>query len=219
MLFRSIIARNFGWKAGSLLLAVLLWVAFTTEPGIITEHTVPVLYRGLSPQYLVAGDVPTSIELELRGPADELTASNLADTVVLLDVSNVDSPGERTVTIGGENLKLPRGVTFLRAVPSQLRLRFARIAAKEVPVEIRFMGALPPGYRVASKSVEPPQLRVIGSEARVATVETVETDAIDLDRITESGTHRVNAFVKDPQVRFESSPVVTVRVTIERSGQ
>ena len=49
----SIITRNFGWKAGSLLLAVLLWVAFTTEPDIITEHTVPVLYRGLSPQYLV----------------------------------------------------------------------------------------------------------------------------------------------------------------------
>ena len=78
----GIFTRNFGWKAGSLLLAVLLWVAFTTEPDIITEHTVPVLYRGLSPQYLVAGDVPTSIELELRGPADELTASNLADTEI-----------------------------------------------------------------------------------------------------------------------------------------
>ena len=215
----GIVTRNFGWKAGSLLLAALLWVAFSAEPDIVTEHTVPILYRGLSPQFLVTGDVPGSIELELRGPSGRLTSSNLADTVALLDVSNIDAPGERTVTIGGENLNLPRGVMFLRAVPSQLRLRFSRIAAKEVPVEVRFSGALPAGYRVASQSVDPPKLRVVGSEARVDSVNGVETDAIDLGRVTQSGEHRVNAFVKDPQLRFESSPLVTVRVNIERVAE
>jgi YbbR domain-containing protein len=139
--------------------------------------------------------------------------------VALLDVSNIDAPGERTVTIGGGNLNLPRGVMFLRAVPSQLRLRFSRIAAKEVPVEVRFSGALPAGYRVASQSVDPPKLRVVGSEARVDTVNGVETDAIDLGRLTQSGEHRVNAFVKDPQLRFESSPLVTVRVNIEHVAE
>ena len=213
----GIVTRNFGWKAGSLLLAVLLWVAFSAEPDIVTEHTVPILYRGLPPQFLVTGDVPTSIELELRGPSGRLTAANLADTVALLEVSNIDAPGERTVTIGGDNLNLPRGVTFLRAVPSQLRLRFSRIAAKEVPVEVRFSGALPAGYRVAAQEVDPPKLRVVGSEARVEAVAGVETDAIDLGRVTESGEYRVNAFVKDPQLRFEASPLVTVRVTIERA--
>jgi hypothetical protein len=214
----GILTRNFGWKAGSLLSAVLLWIAFSAEPDIVTEHTVPILYRGLPTQFLVTGDVPNSIELELRGPSGRLTAANLADTVVLLDVSSIDSPGERTVTIGGENLNLPRNVTFLRAVPSQLRLRFSRIASKDVPVEVRFSGALPAGYRVASQSAEPPHLSVVGSEARVEAVTGVETDAIDLGRVTQSGEYRVNAFVKDPQVRFESSPVVTVRVTIEKTG-
>jgi YbbR domain-containing protein len=215
----SVITRNFGWKAGSLILAVLLWVAFSAEPDIVTEHTVPILYRGLPAQFLVTGDVPNSIELELRGPAGRLTASNLADTVVLLDVTDVDSPGERTVTISGENLNLPRGVTFLRAVPSQLRLRFSRIARKEVPVEVRFSGDLPPGYRVASQSVDPPRLRVVGAEGRIDLVTGVETDAIDLRRLTQSEELRVNAFVKDPQVRFESSPAVAVRVTIEKTAE
>src|SRR5512135_2345265 len=138
----GVVTRNFGWKVGSLILAFLLWVAFTAEPDIVTQHTVPILYRGLPAQFLVTGDAPNSIDLELRGPSGRLTSSNLADTVVLLDVSDVDSPGERTVTISRENLNLPRGVTFLRAVPSQLRLRFSKIADKEVPVEVRFSGAL-----------------------------------------------------------------------------
>jgi hypothetical protein len=215
----GILTRNLGWKAGSLVLAILLWVAFSAEPDIVTEQSVPILYRGLSPQFLVTGDVPNSVELELRGPAGQLTASNLAETVVLIDVSDIDSPGERTVTIGGQNLNLPRNVTFLRAVPSQLRLRFSRIASKDVPVEIRFTGHLPAGYRLAGQTAEPSTLRVIGSEARVAEVESVETDAIVLDRISASGSHRVNAFVSDPQVRFETSPAVTVNVTIEKAGQ
>ncbi|MEQ1947530.1 MAG: CdaR family protein [Bryobacteraceae bacterium] len=215
----GIITRNFGWKAGSLLLAVLLWIAFSTEPDIVTEHTVPILYRGLRTQFLVTGDSPNSIEVEVRGPADRLTASNLADTVVLLDVSNVDAPGERTITIGGQNLNLPREVSFLRAVPSQLRLRFARMATKDVPVEIRYVGTLPPGLRLVAQSVEPKVLRVVGAENRVDSVNTVETDAIVLDRLTRSGSLKVNAFVNDPQVRFDSSPVVTVRVTVDRTGQ
>ncbi|MEQ1883923.1 MAG: CdaR family protein [Bryobacteraceae bacterium] len=215
----SIITKNFAWKAGSLLLAILLWFAFASEPDIVTEHTVPILYRGLPAQFLVTGDSPNSIEVEVRGPADQLTASNLANTVVLLDVSNVDAPGERTITIGGRNLNLPREVSFLRAVPSQLRLRFARIASKEVPVEIRYMGTLPPGLRLSEQSVDPKALRVVGAENRVDSVDAVETDAIDLDRITQTGSYKVNTFVNDPQVRFESSPVVTVRVTIERTGQ
>lgn len=212
------LTRNFGWKAGSLLLAVLLWAAFSAEPDIVTEHTVPILYRGLPQQYLVTGNVPNSIEVELRGASGLLTASSLADTVVLLDASSVDSPGEKTVTIGSENLNLPRGVTFLRAVPSQLRLRFSRIASKDVPVEVRFSGELPSGYKIASKTVEPTTLRVVGSEARVDSVMGVETDAIDLTHATQSGTFRVNAFVNDPQIGFDSSPVVTVRIAVEKTG-
>jgi YbbR domain-containing protein len=210
--------KNLGWKLGSLLLAILLWLAFSATPDIVTTHTAPILYRNLAPSLLVTGDAPENIHVELRGSAGELTAASLAETVVLFDLASVSGPGERTFTISDANLNLPRNVLFLRAVPSQLRLRFARLLTRDVPVQIRFSGALPPGRQLVSKTSTPETLRVAGSETQVLTVENVETDSIDLSTVTESGEYHVNTFVSNPQVRFESSPIVTIKLAVENTA-
>ncbi len=114
---RRWVPKNIGWKIGSLVLAVLLWIAVSAEPDIVTERTIPVLYRDLAPQFLLTGEHPEGIRVELRGPASRLTSQNLADTVAMFDLSVVEEPGERTFTIATSNLDLPRGVTFLRAEP------------------------------------------------------------------------------------------------------
>jgi diadenylate cyclase len=209
--------KNLGWKLGSLLLAVLLWLAFSATPDVITSHSAPILYQNLASGLMVTGDSPDSVHVELRGPTGQLTAAALADTVALFDLSGVSEAGERTFTISETNLNLPPNVTFLRAVPSQLRLRFSRLLGKDVPVQIRFTGKLPEGYELVSKTVSPDRLRIAGSETRVLAVNAVETDAIDLSTVTQSGEYRIDAFVPDPQVRFESSPVVTVTLTVERA--
>jgi YbbR domain-containing protein len=210
--------KNLGWKLGSLLLAILLWLAFSATPDIVTTHTAPILYRNLAPSLLVTGDAPENIHVELRGSAAQLTAASLAETVVLFDLASVSGPGERTFTISDANLNLPRNVMFLRAVPSQLRLRFARLLTRDVPVQIRFSGALPPGRQLVSKTSTPETLRVAGPETQVLTVENVETDSIDLSTVTESGEYHVNTFVSNPQVRFESSPIVTIKLAVENTA-
>jgi hypothetical protein len=217
-MMRRWVPKNLGWKFGSLLLAVLLWLAFSATPDIVTTHTAPILYRNLAPSLLVTGDSPESIHIELRGPTGQLSAASLADTVALFDLASVSGPGERTFTISDANLNLPRNVSFLRAGPSQLRLRFARLLTRDVPVQIRFVGALPPGRQLVSKTSTPDTLRIAGSEAQVLSVENVETDAIDLSTVIKSGEYHVNAFVSNPQVRFESSPIVTVKLAVENTA-
>ena len=93
--------------------AALLWVAVSAEPDLVTTRAVPILYRGLPTQYMVTGDVPESVRIEIRGSAAQLSSTALADTVARFDLSNIDSPGENTFTIADSNLTLPRGVTFL----------------------------------------------------------------------------------------------------------
>ena len=51
------------------------------------------------------------------------------------------------------------------------------------------------------------------------TIAQVQTDPVDLSKLTQSGDQRVDAFVDDPQVHFESPPQVTVHLTIERTGK
>ena len=217
MIWRTL-RHDFWWKLGSLVAAVLLWFAIVGEQELVTTRSAPILYQNLPRDLLIGTDALDNVRVELRGPASKLAADHLGETAVLLDLSSVTGPGERTFTLSDADLHLPEGVAFLRAVPSQLRVRLARMLARDVPVEIRIAAPPPAGYRVVRQEVTPDKVRIAGPEAPVTAIQKAETDAIDLSGVTESTELRVNTFIADPQVRLESPPIVTVRVTIEKTG-
>lgn len=214
-----LITRNFGWKLGSMALAVLLWVAILGGPELVTTHTAPILYKSLPRGLLIGSDALDQVRVELRGLQGKLSPDRLAETAVMLDLSDVKGPGERTFTLSDADFHLPEGVTFLRSVPSQLRVRFARLVSREVPVNVRITAQPPAGYRIVSQQAVPETLRIAGPELRVKAVTGAETDAIDLSGITGNTEMKVNAFIADPQVRFEVSPVVTVKLAIEKNQE
>jgi hypothetical protein len=212
-----LITRNFGWKLGSLALAVVLWFAILGEPELVTTHTSPILYKSLPAGLLIGSDAIDQVRVELRGPAGKLSPDRLAEMAVLLDLSDVKGPGERTFTLSNADFHLPQGITFLRSVPSQLRVRFARMLSRDVPVNIRISAQPPAGYRIVSKETAPQTLRIAGPEGRVNAVASADTDAIDLSGTTGNAEIKVNAFISDPQIRFEVSPLVTVKLVIEKN--
>jgi YbbR domain-containing protein len=214
-----LITDNFAWKLGSLMLSMLLWFAIVGEPELVTTHSLPILYKNLPHGLLINPDAVDSVRVELRGPSGRLTEGTLADLAVTIDLSNVTDSGERTFTLSDADLKLPEGVTFVRGVPSQLRLRFSHVESKDVPVQVRFASDPPAGYRVVSEQVTPPTLRISGPERRVAAITAAQTDAIALANITHDSDITVNTFVADPQVWLESSPMVTVRVRLGKVGK
>jgi hypothetical protein len=213
----KLLTRHFGWKLGSLTLALLLWFAILGEPELVTTHTAPILYKNLPQGLLIGSDALDQVRVELRGPSGKLSPDRLAEMAVLLDLSSVKGSGERTFTLSDADFHLPQGVTFLRSVPSQLRVRFARLLSREVPVNVRIYAPPPPGYRLVSQQAVPDKLRIAGPETRVTAVSGAETDAIDLSGITGNAEIKASAFISDPQVRFEGSPVVTVRVMVEKN--
>jgi YbbR domain-containing protein len=213
------LTHNLGWKLGALVLAILLWLTTADEPALVTTHAVPVLYKDLAPDLLIGSDAADVVRVELRGPANKLSPASLGDLTILLDLSGARGPGQRTVTLSGSDLHLPERVTFLRAVPSQLRLTLARRVSKLVGVEILIGAPPPPGYRVARQTVTPDKIAIMGPEQRVAAITGAQTDAIDLSAATTSTEIHTNIFVTDSQVSLEASPIVRVRFDIEKIGQ
>jgi hypothetical protein len=210
------LAHNFWWKLGALVMSVMLWLAILGEPELVTTHGVPVLYRNLHQGLLIGSDAMDLVRLELRGPATRLTSAALSDVAVQLDLSDVGAPGERTFTLSERDFNLPHGVTFVRAIPSQVRLRFGRLKQKEVPVDVRFAAPPPKDYEVTGHQVFPGTLQIAGPELRVNEIATAQTDAIDLSSVSETSDIQVNTFLADPQVWMESQPVVTVHVQVEK---
>ena len=126
--------------------------------------------------------------------------------------------GERTFTIGENDVRLPRGIRLVRAIPSQLRFDFERRQYRSVPVQVRFAAQPQPGYEVAYSEVSAATLQIVGPESRVNRTRYVVTDPIDVSNVVGTAEFHVNAFVDDPHVRFTRPPQVKVKVHIKRKN-
>jgi YbbR domain-containing protein len=210
------LTKNIGWKIFSLALAIGLWFAFVGESETAASVAVPVEYRNLPQGMDISNDLPDHLYLKVRGPAARVSTSEMSQAAVVLDLSSIDRPGEQTFTLDQSSVKLPTGLQLTRAVPSQIRVQVELRDSLEAPVEVRFAGPPPPGYRVASQSVIPLKLKVLGPRTHVHRLTAVQTDAIDLSGTVGTAEFRVSTYVPDPQLRFEGSPMVAVRVTLEK---
>jgi YbbR-like protein len=211
------LTHNFAWKLASLALAVLLWFAVVGEPELVTIQAVPLLYRNLPQALLLLSDAPDEVRAELRGPSGRLTRTTLSEVFAAVDLGGVSAPGSQTFTLSQADFSLPQGVAFLRAIPSQVSLRFDRSLSKTVPVEIQLTGKLPAGYRLQEQIVQPATLNVSGPESRVSGIQFAQTDPVDVSGLTQTTELKVNTFVSEPRAQFDSPPVVTVRLTIEKT--
>ena len=214
---KRFLLHNLGWKALSVLLALVLWIVVAREPELATSISLPLLLRNVPDDLDISSDVLERVHVEVRGPSGRLVPENLSQAAVVLDLAGVQ-PGERTFTIYPRNVRqLPIGVAFYRAVPSQVSLRFERLIFRDLPIEPAYLKGPPDGYGVVKYSFTPSKLRVRGPENRVQKLNHITSDPIDLSGVVSQKGIRVQARVGDPQVRLESSPIVTFNVTMAKA--
>ncbi len=198
----------------SIVAATILWAAFVSSPAVVRSVSAPIEFRNMPRGFEISSAVPGTVYLELAGPAARLHTLDLSGVIVRLDLASVTSPGERTFTIQAGNVDVQPGVEVVRAVPAQIRLRFERKMTAQVPVQVRFGSAPPVGYHIVSQNVWPATVTIAGPESHVRDVDHAETDPIDLSQALEKQNFRVQTFVRDAYVRLQSSPAVTVSITL-----
>jgi len=70
------------------------------------------------------------------------------------------------------------------------------------------------GYRVQAAEVDPIKVRIHGPEQRVAALESVPTDPIDLSGVVGDKEIRTHVNVGDPQLRTEFPVIIAVKVKV-----
>jgi YbbR domain-containing protein len=214
--FLRILTDNFGWKLLSLMISFGLWLIFVGETEMGASVSVPVHYLNLPKNMEITSEPVDHLYLKVRGPSRRITSSTMAEAAVVLDLGNISKPGEQTFNLGASNVELPAGISLVQAIPSQIQLKFEPYASAEVPVQARFAGAPPAGYRVVGQNISPPTIRISGPQSKVSRIASVVTDLIDLKSTYSTTEFRVSANIPDPQLRIESSPNIEVRVSIEK---
>jgi YbbR-like protein len=202
----EVIFQNAGWKLLSLLTAVVIWALVASEPEMATFTTVRLEYKNMPDDLEIGAEPEESVRLELKGPSGELRGDGLRPAVVI-DVSGVGT-GQHTFTIGDRNVRLARGVRLVRATPPEVSLTFEQHAERTVPIEVRWTGAAPDGFRV-----QPQAIGIEGPSSHVARIAAAVTDPVDVSRMPGSSV-KVNLVTapQDSYVRFKSVAQATVRV-------
>lgn len=127
--------------------------------------TVPVEYIAPRAGLVLVGEKINEVKVHLTGSKsdlDNLSSSQPSVTVVLSEMDE----GERIVMITKENLKLPRNITILDAVPAGLEVSLAEIVQKTVPVVPQLIGKLPEGKKIKSIKVQPETIQVLAPPDR-----------------------------------------------------
>jgi hypothetical protein len=214
----ELLTRNAGWKIFSLLVSLILWFAYASEPEVGAFVSVPVEYRGMPEELEIGSDLVDSVAIDIRGPSYMVAGFSGGKSPLVLDFSAIHKPGERTFHIDERSANLPSGVRLVRAIPAQIRFEFERRTSVDVPVQVRFAGKLGNGYELQRYEVDPKTLTLIGPENHVNKIDYAVTDPIDLTSVVARAEFHVNAFVPDPHVRFDGVAAVTVRVIVEKKN-
>lgn len=207
---------NFGSKLFALTAAIALWYSFGAARSGEEALEATVRFVNTPPDLEVNPDQIPSVTAILRGPRTTLQRLRDNGLSLLVDSSAVYGAGQHTANINRESLQLPSDVEFVKATPSQFRFLMEASVLKEVEVVPQFVGEMEPGYVLGHYVVQPRTLRLRGPEDRVALVEAVQTDPIDLHGEVGDRSFTTTAFVSDPYLRFEDAPEVTVYVTINK---
>lgn len=179
MWLRGVLTRNIGLKALALGISVLLWGMVREEQDV--EEVVNVSISIDTPEDLIyLNTVSQYINVRLRGPRSRLRNAQEADLQMVIDLGGA-VPGENLINVAQYRIRnLPDGVSVAAYYPAVLTLDIDRLVEKELPIEVRFTGNMPPDYRLVSTEVTPSTILLEGAERQLDPMPVIYTEPVNM---------------------------------------
>jgi YbbR domain-containing protein len=205
--------RHVGLKVLSLAIALLLWMVVSGEETVERGLRVPLELQQLPAGLELTGDVPTTVDVRLRGGSGALSRVGPGDVVAVLDLRSARA-GHRLFPLTPDQMRVPFGVDVIQITPSAVAMVFEASATKKVPVVPAVDGRPAPGFVVGPMTSDPATVEVIGPETIVKRATLAVTEPVSVsgarDRVRES----VVLGLLDPSLRIRNARSATVTVQI-----
>jgi YbbR domain-containing protein len=210
--------RNFGLKLLALVLGTLLW--FTVSGHDIERRlAVPVSYSNIPAPLDLTGDQIDSVNVQVRGIENIVSALTPGQLRVIVDLSDGQS-GPNIVPLRPEGVVAPLGVEVLQIEPGTATVTLERVGRAKATVHPTIEGTPAPGYSIGEVTVEPATVTVEGPESRLTGSIAVITERVMLEGRTATVVQDVRVGLTDARMRILEPRTVRVTVVIEpdRSG-
>lgn len=206
-------AANLGLKAMSLVLAFGLWLFVISQEKSSIALTVPLEVVNTPPGLALAGPVPETVSVSLRGTRNTLERITPADVGVHVDLARAQE-GEQIELLDSQNVRAPFGVDVERIQPPQLIIRLESVVESELPILPNLTGSLPPGHTIEETTVEPTMARVRGPRNILEEIPNVSTQPVPLSGRQNSFSITVRVLSPRAEVEIVGPETANVKIRI-----
>jgi YbbR domain-containing protein len=207
------LGRNIGLRAIALAIAIGLWLFVNAaQHGSLQTYTVPILYRGMPPGFVITNQHPDNVHVQISGPRSLLSLIDPSRLALRVDLTGV-GVGQMQFRVTPDSFSVPRQTNVTSITPSQLTLDVDRIIERTVPVKLILSGKVANGYEVRGTTVSPASITIRGPSRDLARIDAVTTEPLSLDQASADYVGTVDLEALPGVVRLETE-AVTASVSI-----
>lgn len=195
----------------SLLVMTGIWFGFTRSQDTIIALNVPVEFVNRPPNFEILDTSMDEARLQLYGSSALIKSLQKGQVQVRVDL-NKAVEGHNVFPITQDNIVLPPGVFLNKVQPPTIDVTLDIPVAKEMPVQVDWVGRLPENLSIAKASVTPDAIKIVGGSKILEKVSTIYTAPVRLDNLTKSGTVSTNLVLIPPSLKLPTG--ATDRVTV-----
>lgn len=207
---------NLRLKVIAVLLAIGLWSLVPDASVPMAVRRVPIRLGSLPPGLALAEPFGVELEVWVRGSAVHTRDLLPGELSPRLDLFR-SFAGANTISLSPADIDAPFGVTVESISPAQIQVMLEELVRAELPVNAVVAGDPAPGFDIVDKRVEPPTVVVVGPRSRVAMLESLATEVVNVAGQSGPVTRQVAVVTNDPLVNTADLERVRLTITIEET--
>ncbi len=205
------------WPAKILSLAAAIVLFFVYRMSTLEERFISVpLQVPLNGELVPASDWPRTVRVSLRGESNSIYPVLEDDIEARLDFSGVEEEGitKAAVIINKRGIAASLETLEIHVEPSEISLALEYRDERMVSVTPSFRGYLETGWELSTWTIEPAMVTVSGPASRIARLESISTEVIELGGRKEAFSQSVRLLSLDPLVRLSGDGTVVFTAVI-----
>jgi len=202
--FWGMVTTNFGTKAISIAIAIVLWGVVLGSRNVEVTKEIPL--EVITPADIVpANEIPDRIAFRLSGPKAFLRGIlDRREDPIRVNLSGA-KPALVTYRFFSDNIRVPIGVKVLSINPTAILIKLEYLKRRDVPVRLELRGNPPEGYRIVKAEIRPEIVRIKGAESRVDGITEISTMPIDVSHLRKTLDREVSLDLSRSSVQLDSA--------------
>jgi len=206
--------KNTREKIIAVALACILWATFGYQKETVRrEYLVPIEHLDFSRHIVLEEPQTREVKVILSGTTQAFQLLDPGSLKISLKKAGIRE-GRQGIVLTGDMVRTPSNINVAAIIPPEITVTATRYLPVSIPLEVTATGETAPGDRVQKMSVDPAAVRVFIPGAAVPGKIKVQTEPIDLARLSEQTSFDV-ALRYPPNVKFPDDKVPSAVVTVK----